>query len=99
MKKEVLHKQYPRLYSIYSGMLDRCLNEKNSNFHNYGGRGIVVCIEWIRSRELFIEWALDNGYQEHLTIDRIDVNGTTILLIADGQHTTSKRKIKGQLNT
>ena len=75
MKKEVLHKQYPRLYSIYSGMLDRCLNEKNSNFHNYGGRGIVVCIEWIRSRELFIEWALGNGYQEHLTIDRIDVNG------------------------
>lgn len=55
-------------------MIDRCLNRNNQNFHNYGGRGITVCLHWIRNRESFIEWALSNGYADNLTIDRIDVN-------------------------
>lgn len=65
---------HPRLYRIYSGMIDRCHNNKNPNFHNYGGRGIAVCLQWIRNRESFIEWALENGYKDSLTIDRINVN-------------------------
>jgi hypothetical protein len=75
MKQEPIYKRHPRLNTIYHGMIDRCLNTNNSNFHNYGGRGIVVCLEWIRNKESFIEWALANGYHENLTIDRIDVNG------------------------
>lgn len=63
-----------RLNRIYNGMLDRCLNPKNPNFKNYGGRGITVCIEWIRSREAFIDWALKSNYWSNLSIDRIDNN-------------------------
>ena len=40
----------------------------------YGGRGIKVCDKWL-SYPAFYEWAIKNGYQENLSIDRIDVNG------------------------
>lgn len=75
MKEQPTYLKHPRLYRIHAGMIDRCLNPKNENFHNYGGRGIVVCLKWIKDKNAFIEWALANGYQENLTIDRIDVNG------------------------
>jgi hypothetical protein len=55
-------------------MKRRCTNPKNSHFKDYGGRGIKVCEEWNNSTN-FIEWALNNGYREELTLDRIDVNG------------------------
>ena len=38
----------------------------------YRGKGITVCDEWRNSKEAFIEWALANGWKQHLTIDRID---------------------------
>lgn len=56
-------------------MKDRCVNEKNKCYKDYGGRGITVCDEWLNSFPTFQEWALSHGYQENLTIDRIDVNG------------------------
>lgn len=52
-------------------MKKRCDNGNK----NYGGRGIKVCNEWKNSFNTFYEWALNNGYNETLTIDRIDVNG------------------------
>ena len=55
-------------------MKQRCLNPNKHNYHRYGGRGIQVCKEWLRSAP-FIEWALNNGYQDNLTIDRIDNDG------------------------
>lgn len=63
-----------RLYSIWQDMLNRCRNENNHNFNNYGGRGIKVCDEW-KSYINFKKWALSVGYDEGLTIDRIDTNG------------------------
>lgn len=68
-------KQYPRLYSIWSDMKDRCNNPNNSRYDDYGGRGIAICKEWNENFQTFAEWALENGYEEELTIDRIDVNG------------------------
>lgn len=56
-------------------MRQRCSNPKCINFHNYGGKGITVCDEWNNSFESFYEWAMSNGYEKGLTIDRIDVNG------------------------
>ena len=38
----------------------------------YGGKGIRVCQEWLDNPELFEEWSLENGYEDNLTIDRID---------------------------
>ena len=60
-----------RIYGIWHGMKRRC----DSGNKNYGGRGIKVCNEWKNSFNTFYEWAINNGYNETLTIDRIDVNG------------------------
>jgi hypothetical protein len=64
-----------RLYRIWCAMKTRCYNSKVEYFKNYGGRGIKVCEEWLNDFCSFKEWALKNGYQNNLTIDRIDVNG------------------------
>ena len=63
-----------RLYGIWSGMKKRCENPNCKAFDNYGGRGITVCNEWKNDFELFYTWAIENGYNENLSIDRIDVN-------------------------
>lgn len=62
-----------RLYSIHKSMIGRCANEKDRKYPDYGGRGIHVCDEW-KSLELFVEWALTNGYDDGLQIDRINNN-------------------------
>ena len=64
-----------RLYRIYYGMLTRCFNKTEYHYPDWGGRGITVCDEWKDSFEAFEEWALANGYEDHLTIDRIDNDG------------------------
>lgn len=64
-----------RLYKIYHGMLQRCTNPNNSNYQYYGGKGIAVCDEWSNKEnglQSFMEWSLSHGYNESLTIDRID---------------------------
>ena len=64
-----------RLYKIWIGMKTRCYNENTPVYPMYGGRGIVMCDDWLDSFVAFAEWANANGYEEHLTIDREDVNG------------------------
>ena len=64
-----------KLYHVYHGMKQRCYNESNPGYKNYGGKGIRLCHEWLVSYPEFEKWALDNGYKEGLTIDRIDSNG------------------------
>lgn len=63
-----------RLYSIWCGIIKRCNNKNCKAFVNYGGRGISVYPEW-NNFESFKKWALANGYNDDLSIDRIDVNG------------------------
>ena len=63
-----------RLYKIWQGMWFRCENPNAKCYQNYGGRGIRVCDEWHRF-EPFFDWAMVNGYQENLTIDRINNDG------------------------
>lgn len=67
--------RYKRLYSIWHGMKQRCYWEKYKQFQDYGGRGIIVCPEWKDNFEAFRDWALNNGYADDLTIDRIDNDG------------------------
>lgn len=64
-----------RLYTIWCGIKGRCFNKNNDAYVNYGARGIKVCDEWTESYDIFKDWALNNGYSDSLTIDRIDVNG------------------------
>lgn len=60
-----------RLYAIWTNMNTRCNNPNADNFSYYGGRGIQISPEW-DSYESFAKWAYENGYQPHLTIERID---------------------------
>ena len=67
-----MKKERKRLKSIYNGMRLRCYNENNVNYKYYGGKGVTICDEWLLSFENFFDWAINNGYNENLTIDRID---------------------------
>lgn len=64
-----------KLYSIYHNIKDRCYNSNCHAYNNYGGRGIKMCDEWLDGFLTFYNWAIDNGYQEGLSIDRIDNDG------------------------
>ena len=78
---------HSRLSVIFRTMKKRCYYPKHVCYYNYGARGIKLCEEW-NNREIvrisgirytkgylnFKKWALENGYQDNLTIDRIDVN-------------------------
>ena len=61
-------------------MKSRCYYEHDKSYPNYGGRGIILCLEWQNDYLAFKEWAYANGYDENAefgecTIDRINVNG------------------------
>lgn len=62
-----------RLYNIWRGIISRCTNP--SCCEGYADRGISVCKEWLESYETFRKWSIENGYNDSLSIDRIDVNG------------------------
>ena len=56
-------------------MKQRCLNPKAESYKWYGGKGIIICDDWIKNFQNFRMWALYNGYADNLTIERIQVNG------------------------
>ena len=61
-----------RLYTIWRAMKRRCYQKNATNYYRYGGRGIEVCDEWRNSFQEFYDWSQANGYNDTLTIDRID---------------------------
>lgn len=64
-----------RLWKIWNGVKKRCHQKGHSSFQGYGSKGIQLCPEWRGSYVKFREWALANGYEDHLTLDRIDSKG------------------------
>ena len=64
-------KNFPRLYRIWAGAKYRCNKPTANNYKYYGGKGITFCKEWERFAP-FCKWALNNGYEDGLTLDRID---------------------------
>lgn len=73
-KKGITRKQPKRLYNIWVEIRARCERPTKDSYCRYGGRGIKVCSEW-HDWNIFRNWALSNGYEDNLTIDRVDVNG------------------------
>lgn len=67
-------KKGTKLYHCWQNMKDRCYNEHNKHYKDYGRRGIKVCNEWRNDFMNFYNWAVNNGYDDTLTIDRIDNN-------------------------
>lgn len=63
-----------RLYGIWKAMKARCNNINSSRYAYYGGRGISICLEW-EEFESFRDWAINHGYQDHLTIERNNNDG------------------------
>ena len=65
---------HTRIHETWNHMIQRCRNENHKFYKYYGGRGITVCEEWKGTEGFmrFYEWAMSNGYQENLTLDRID---------------------------
>jgi hypothetical protein len=56
-------------------MKTRCSLKEDKHYSAYGGRGISVCNEWQQNYESFRNWALENGYRDDLSIDRINNDG------------------------
>lgn len=74
--KNIKHnKSNTRLYHIWRDMKLRCYNEKQVGYKNYGARGIKVCNDWKNDFKAFYAWAINNGYNETLSIDRINNDG------------------------
>ena len=63
-----------KIYFIWCSMKDRCYRQNSNDYLNYGGRGITICDEWKNDFKTFYQWAINNGYKEGLTIERINVN-------------------------
>lgn len=68
------HSNQNRLYGIWSDMKRRCLNPTRNAFKNYGGRGISFQESW-NSFDAFANWAITNGYQNDLTLERCNNDG------------------------
>ena len=65
------HDHKTRLYNIWVHMRNRCNNPNREAYKWYGGKGVKVCEEW-NEYSNFKEWAMANGYDDGMTIDRID---------------------------
>lgn len=63
------------LYRKWSGMKVRCYSKKDKRYNRYGGRGITICDEWLNDFQSFYDWAISTGWEEGLTIDRINNDG------------------------
>lgn len=82
LQKELLSKRIrthgmtdTRLYYVWRQMKDRCYRPKNSHYYCYGAKNIAVCDEWRSDFKTFYDWAMSHGYEEGLTLDRIDNDG------------------------
>lgn len=64
-----------KLYKRWKRIKSRCYNINSKDYKYYGGCGIKMCDEWKKNYLSFYNWAINNGYKEELTIDRINVNG------------------------
>ena len=61
-------------YNTWTGMINRCENERNPNYSRYGERGISICKRWREDFGKFMEDMGPKPSSRH-SIDRIDVNG------------------------
>lgn len=68
------HKRDTRLYHIFHDMKKRCYNPNSKSYKDYGARGVKICDEWLNDFMSFYNWAMANGYDDTLTIERIDIN-------------------------
>ncbi len=66
------------LYSVWEGMIQRCYNKNHKKYANYGGRGVIICDEWRNDFKPFYDWAIANGWEKGLKIDK-DIKGKKLI--------------------
>jgi hypothetical protein len=63
------------VHQLWRRIKARCYNPKTEMYSYYGGRGITMCPEWLNNFQAFYDWAMLNGWEKGLEIDRIDNDG------------------------
>lgn len=90
-------KSKDRLYRIWSHIKDRCYNNNCDRYYLYGAKGIQMCEEWKNDFISFAQWSWEHGYEDSLTIDRIDSTKNycpeNCQWITRGDNTTKSNKI------
>lgn len=82
----------------WASMISRCSNfKKSDSYIHYALKGIKVCDEWLDSFDAFYQWAMTNGFQIGLEIDRIDNNGNYEPL--NCRFVTDKENTRNRSNT
>lgn len=66
------------IYIAWMDMKKRCLNPNNESYPIYGGKGVKIYEPWIENYVLFLEWAVKNGWQKGLQLDK-DTKGDGML--------------------
>lgn len=74
-KRKFFTEKEKRAQIILAHMKQRCNDPNNPHYKDYGGRGIYICDEWMGDTKVFVDWAIENGYEPGLSIDRIDNDG------------------------
>lgn len=64
-----------RIYITYKNMKSRCYNPCKKQAKDYFGKGIAVYKAWRNDFASFYKWSMENGYDENMTIDRINPHG------------------------
>ena len=64
-----------KLYKTWANIKSRCYNPNKDTFSYYGGKSVTMCDEWKENFLNFYNWSMEHGYQEGLTIDRINPKG------------------------
>ena len=63
------------IYLVWFCMINRCYKPTDKRYCYYGQRGITVCDEWKNSFDKFYNWSIKNGYNNGLSLDRINNDG------------------------
>lgn len=79
--KTKMYRDHP-LYDVWKGMKARCNNKNHKSYSRYGGKGVRVCEEWELEFISFYNWALSNGYEPGMQIDK-DIKGNGLLYSPD----------------
>ena len=86
------------LYGIWSGMKQRCYDKNHPGYRRCGGKGVIVCDEWVNDYLEFEEWAFTHGYKTGVRLVRRNKNdnyspencyfeGNRLVAIGDEAHT------------
>jgi len=67
-----------KLYGVWSSMKSRCYTPSVTQYKDYGGRGVTVCEEWRDDFMSFFRWAIANGWEEGLQLDK-DLKGDGLI--------------------